>query len=74
MQLLRKVNDQVSLQILSDLLASADIEFRIEGAGMNSLLPLPGLIEARIMVDVHDYEAASLLLAEFENGVESDDA
>lgn len=71
MQLLKRVNDQITLQILSDLLESAGIDFRIDGAGMNALMPLPGIIEARVMVDVHDYEAACLLLAEIEVGQES---
>lgn len=66
MQLLKKVNDQMTLQILSDLLESGGIAFRIEGAGMNALMPLPGVIEARVMVDVHDYEAACALLAELD--------
>jgi len=68
MQLLKKVNDQVSLQILCDLLESGGLNYRVEGAGMNSLLPLAGLIEARVMVDEQDFDAATALLAELESG------
>jgi hypothetical protein len=66
MQLLKKVNDQISLQILCDLLESAEIIFRVEGAGMNSLLPLPGLIEARILVEDKDFEMAQAILTDIE--------
>jgi Putative prokaryotic signal transducing protein len=72
MQLLKKVNDQISLQILCDLLGSGGISYRVEGAGMNSLLPLPGLIEARVLVDEQDMAAAQSVLAEMEKGVGKD--
>jgi len=65
MKLLQKVNDQVSLQILCDLLESGGITYRVEGAGMNSLMPLPGVIEARVLVEEEGFEAAQQLLAEF---------
>jgi hypothetical protein len=71
MQLLKKVNDQTSLQILCDLLDSGGISYRVEGAGMNSLMPLPGLIEARVLVGDGDIVAAQVLLADIE-GEESD--
>lgn len=68
MKLLKKVNDQISLQILCDLLESGGIGYRVEGAGMNSLMPLPGLIEARVLVDESDIEEAEGLLTEIEKG------
>jgi len=68
MQLLKKVNDQITLQILCDLLESGGIGYRVEGAGMNSLLPLPGLIEARVLVEDQDMEAALGLLSDIERG------
>ena len=68
MQLLKKVNDQITLQILCDLLESGGIGYRVEGAGMNSLLPLPGLIEARVLVEDRDMEAALGLLSDIESG------
>jgi len=68
MQLLKKINDQITLQILCDLLESGGIGYRVEGAGMNSLLPLPGLIEARVLVEDRDMEAALGLLSDIESG------
>ena len=68
MQLLKKVNDQITLQILCDLLESGGIGYRVEGAGMNSLMPLPGLIEARVLVEDRDVEAALGLLSDIERG------
>jgi len=68
MQLLKKVNDQITLQILCDLLESGGIGYRVEGAGMNSLMPLPGLIEARVLVEDRDMEAALGLLSDIERG------
>jgi len=68
MQLLKKVNDQITLQILCDLLESGGIGYRVEGAGMNSLMPLPGLIEARVLVEDRDVEAALGLLSDIEKG------
>jgi len=69
MQLLKKVNDQVTLQIICDLLESGGFQYRVEGAGMNSLMPLTGLIEARIMVDEEDFELAQGLLADMESAL-----
>ena len=68
MHLLKKVNDQITLQILCDLLESGGIGYRVEGAGMNSLMPLPGLIEARVLVEDQDMEAALGLLSDIERG------
>lgn len=58
----------MTLQILCDLLESAGIGYRVEGAGMNSLLPLPGLIEARILVEDKDIEIAQAILTDIEKG------
>jgi hypothetical protein len=69
MQLLKKVNDQVTLQIICDLLESGGFNYRVEGAGMNSLMPLPGLIEARILVDDEDIGLAQGLLADMESAL-----
>ena len=69
MKLLKKVNDQVTLQILSDLLDSGGFKYRVEGAGMNSLMPLTGVIEARIMVDEEDFGLAQGLLADMESAL-----
>ncbi len=39
---------------------------------MNSLLPLPGLIEARVLVDEQDMDVAQALLADIESDEEGD--
>ena len=62
------------LHIVCDLLDSGGINYRVDGAGMNSLMPLPGLIEARIMVDDEDLEIAKALLIEMESYLERGDA
>ena len=73
MQLLKKVNDQLTLQILSDLLDAGGIVYRVDGAGMNSLMPLPGLIEARVLVAESDMEEARAILADIESDEEGQD-
>ncbi|MDX8395720.1 MAG: DUF2007 domain-containing protein [Mariprofundaceae bacterium] len=64
MQLLCKMSDPVLLQILSDSLEEKRIIFRIDNAGINSLMPLPGVIEARILVDDRDMLAAQQVLSD----------
>ena len=66
MQLLKKVNDPVSLQILSDVLEQQQIEFLVENIGMNALMPLPGIIEARVIVAEGDLERARQVLIDLE--------
>jgi len=66
MQLLKKVHDQLELRIICDLLESGGFEYRVDGAGINALMPLPGVIEARIMVADNDFEMAEALLADME--------
>ena len=72
MKLLKKANDQISLQILCDLLESGGISYRVEGAGMNSLMPLPGLIEARVLVHEQDMKEAEAILIEIEKEEDRD--
>jgi flagellar biosynthesis/type III secretory pathway M-ring protein FliF/YscJ len=64
MQLLMKSVDQVSVQVLSDALEAAGIAFRVDNAGISSLMPLPGLFEARVMVEADDLAAAERILAD----------
>jgi len=70
MQLLFKTGDPVALQVLSDALQGAGIVFRIDDAGMSSLLPLPGIFESRVMVEADDMAAAERILADL--GMEHD--
>ncbi len=61
-----KISDPVSLQILSDVLASKNIIFRVENAGMNALMPLPTVMEARVLVAEEDAVAARLIVQDME--------
>jgi len=64
MQLLMKSVDPVSVQVLCDALEEAKIAFRVDNAGISSLMPLPGLFETRVMVEDDDQVAAERILAD----------
>lgn len=66
MKCLTKCSDAVSLQVLSDALAAAGIGFRVEDAGMRALMPLPGVMDARVMVEAADMPAAMRVLRDLE--------
>jgi len=61
-----KISDPVSLQILSDVLASKNIVFRVENAGMNALMPLPAVMDARVLVAEEDQVAAEQIVQDLE--------
>ena len=61
-----RIADPVSLQILCDALAGRSIIFRVDNAGMNALMPLPGLMDARVLVEDSDVHAAELVLHDLE--------
>ncbi len=61
-----RISDPVSLQILSDVLASKNIVFHIENAGMNALMPLPTVMDARVLVAADDVVAARLIVQDLE--------
>jgi len=61
-----RISDPVSLQILSDMLASKQILFRVENAGMNALMPLPTVMDARVLVAEDDLAAAELIVRDLE--------
>jgi len=63
---LLKISDPVLLQILSDALESKNIIFRVENAGMNALMPLPSVMDARVLVAEEDRVAAELVLRDLE--------
>lgn len=62
MKLLKKADNPVALQALCDALSDQGIGFRVDGAGMSSLMPLTGLFDARIMVEEQDEAAALAVL------------
>jgi len=61
-----RIADPVSLQILCDALAERAIVFRVDNAGMHALMPLPGVMDARILVEESDLSAARLVLNDLE--------
>jgi len=62
MECVAKLADPVALQVLADALEAAGVGFRIEDAGMRALLPLPGVMDARVMVEEVDEPAARRVL------------
>jgi len=61
-----RLSDPVSLQILSDVLAERKIIFRIDNAGMNALMPLPTVMDARVLVAEEDIKADEMILSDLE--------
>ena len=62
MHVLKKLSDPVNLQILCDALGERHIRFRVDHAGINALLPLPGVMDVHVVVDEDDAEAAKHVL------------
>lgn len=63
-----RIANPVSLQILCDTLTERTIIFRVDNAGMNALMPLPGVMDARILVEESDLQAAELIVRDLEMG------
>jgi hypothetical protein len=63
-----RIADPVSLQILCDALAERGVVFRVDNAGMNALMPLPGVMDARILVEENDMGVAKQILNDLEMG------
>jgi len=63
-----RIADPVSLQILCDALTEQLIVFRIDNAGMSALMPLPGVMDARVLVENSDLKAAEQILHDLEMG------
>ncbi len=61
-----KLSDPVSIQILRDALESKQVIFRIDNAGMNALMPLPTVMDARVLVAEEDKLAAELIVRDLE--------
>ncbi len=68
MELLKKFNNPVLLQITCDALAERGIGFRVENAGMNALMPLPDVMDARLRVSAADMDVARQVLDDLESG------
>jgi len=63
-----KLSDPLSIQILSDALESQQIIFRVDNAGMNALMPLPTVMDARVLVLEEDKDAADQIVQDLELG------
>jgi len=61
-----RISDPVSIQILRDALESRNIRFRVDNAGMNALMPLPTVMDARVLVADEDRLAAELVVSDLE--------
>lgn len=58
MILLLEMHDAVALPLLCRELEARGIEYHVENAGMHALLPLPGVMDVRVLVAENDYDAA----------------
>jgi len=61
-----RIADPVSLQIACDALEDNNIAFTVENAGMNALMPLPELMDARLLVAADDEAAARQIIVDLE--------
>ncbi len=64
--LLKKTTDPVELQAVVDALHTRGIECRVENAGMRALLPLPDVMDARVLVHDRDRIAAEQVLRDLQ--------
>jgi len=66
MKVLKRFDNPVLLQVCCDALEERGIAFALSNAGMNALMPLPDVMDARLLVHVADMEAARQVLADLE--------
>lgn len=62
---LKRFDDPVLLQVLCDALQEKGIAYRVDNAGMHALLPLPVVMEARLLVDEARLSDAGKILSDF---------
>ncbi len=63
---LTRISDPVLLQVISDALTSRGIDFHINNAGMNALMPLPTVMDACVLVAEDDKLAAEQIMHDLE--------
>jgi len=68
MQMLIRLNDAISLQILGDALDDLAIAYRVDNAGMHALMPLPDVMDMRVFVDDLDMTAAQQVVRDLNLG------
>jgi len=66
MVLLKRINDQLQLRILCDALMDRGIVYQVDNQGINALMPVPGLFDARLMVAEDDLAQARQVLVDIE--------
>jgi len=66
MVLLKRISDQLQLRILCDALMDRGIVYQVDNQGINALMPVPGLFDARLMVAEDDLAQARQVLADIE--------
>lgn len=64
---LKRFDDPVFLQVLCDALTERGIRFRVDNAGMHALLPLPVVMDARLLVDQESLAEAEEVLRDLES-------
>lgn len=64
MQMLIRMNDTVSLQVLGAALSDFGIAYRVDNAGMHALMPLPDIMDMRIFVNDADLDAARRIVCD----------
>ncbi len=72
MQMLIRLNDAISLQILGDALDDLGINYRVDNAGMHALMPLPDVMDMRVFVDAADLDMARQLVRDLGLGGSND--
>lgn len=64
MRLLIRLQDPFKARLIQDALSRRGIECRLEGQGMQALMPLAGIFDVRILVRKEDHDAAMAVLAD----------
>lgn len=65
---LKRIADPVLLQVICDALQQHGIACRVDNAGMHALMPLPGVMDARLLVDEAKVTEARQILRDLESG------
>jgi len=68
MQMLIRLNDTISLQVLMDALEERGIACRVDNAGMHALMPIPDVMDMCVFVDAADLESAQQIVRDLDLG------
>jgi len=64
---LKRIDDPIFLQVLCDALDERGIRFRVDNAGMHALMPLPVVMDARLLVEEAQLTEAEEVLRDLES-------